>query len=161
MLEVLLRTLPDGPEKEAYLYSTCKILYVELELFTKGKANKYLVLLDEKEPPLFFLINSERYGLNNQCFLPLKKEDYPFLRKEISYLNYMKVVESFDFVSEDKYPTKQQLLDILSQAPERVKGVLNIKDAEELLEGIQNYSTDLEQQHKDRIIPALKSYTKK
>ncbi len=49
--------------REALYYGADRILYVALELEFEPRKNKFLVLLDDKEPPLFFLINSESRGL--------------------------------------------------------------------------------------------------
>lgn len=150
----LLAAMPDCPEKSAFQYSPCKILCVTLS-FKKPerRKNKFVVLMDEKEPPLFFIINTKEYG---DCCLGLRKEDYSFLDNPVSWLNYSQVSTSIDFV--DGLPTKASLLEQLDNDPGRIKGLLRIEDARAILEGIQKKKTNIERKDKNRIIPALENY---
>ena len=109
----LLSRLPDGAVKDAYLYSTCRILYIELSLSFEAKPKKkFLVLVDSEEPPLFFLINTEKRGIFNNKDIPLFKKDYPqVFTNEVSYLHYLSVANDFDFA--ELPPTKEDLLTIL------------------------------------------------
>jgi hypothetical protein len=152
----LFSLFPDSPEKQAYLYSPCKILYVTLSLSFETK-NKYIVLIDELDPPIFFLINSKKYGIFNKCCLEMRKERYDFLTNDVSYLNYMKIATTIDFI-DGRYPTRQSLIDALNDNPSRVKGVLRIDDAEEILDGIKSKATDIEGRDKKRIITSFEKY---
>ena len=80
-------------------YSAASILFIEipLEFPSNGlsKKRKFLVLADDKEPPLYFLINSasRRFGEAHQ--LKLYGKDYDFLTNEISYLDYEQEYQSY------------------------------------------------------------------
>ena len=159
----LLSRLPNGAVKDAYLYSTCKILYIELNLAFEGKPKKkFLVLADSEEPPLFFLINTERRGKFNDKDIPLFKKDYPeVFTNEVSYLHYLSVANDFDFVA-GLPPTKEELLTVLRKEPTRLKGKLRIEDAKAILEGIGNHPPDLalSVEQEERIVKALLEYVK-
>ncbi len=152
----LFDAMPDCPEKRACLYSQGKIICVTLSLDNVTK-DKYVVLIDEDDPPLFFIINSKKYGIFNTCCLELSNSNYPFFRNDVSYLNYMKVATTIDFVN-GKYPTKKQLIDELLLEPSRVKGPLRVEDAEIILCDIKNLTTDIEPKDKKRIISGLENY---
>jgi hypothetical protein len=159
----LIEMFPDGPEKEAYLYSSCKILYVELNLSFEGKPKKkFLVLIDAQEPPLFFLINSQKRGMFNQHDIPLYKADYPgVFTHEVSYLHYLSVANNFDF-ADSVLPTKEELLSELRQNTSCVKGLLRVEDAKAVLEGIDEHrlELDLNVEQEERIVQALGEYIK-
>jgi hypothetical protein len=159
----LFDAFPDGPEKDAYLYASCKILYVDLNLaFERKPKKKFLVLIDAKEPPLFFLINSERRGKFNPWDIPLYKSDYPgVFTNDVSYLHYLSVANDFDFA--DNTPlTKDDLLRVLKQDRSCVKGFLRVEDAKAVLEGIDEHSADLDLNviQKERIVEAFSEYIK-
>lgn len=145
--------------REALYYGAGRILYVTLELEFEPRKNKYLVLLDDKEPPLFFLINSESRGLNHQHEIEMCRSDYKFLTKEVSYLNYDQTFETFDSV-DHPMPTKKELLDILSKESGRYKGKLRKVDAEALLYGVENECTAIDERDRIRIIAGLKNFLK-
>lgn len=142
--------------KDEYYYQTGRIFCMELPLVFENSKNKFIVLLDDKEPPLFFLVNSKRRGLNRNHDVELHKEDYSFLTKKVSYLDYDSTFESYDDVM--TVPTRQQILDLLDSEPDRYKGILKEKDAEALLYGIENNNTAIEADDLDRIIAGLKSF---
>lgn len=145
--------------REALYYGADRILYVALELEFEPRKNKFLVLLDDKEPPLFFLINSELRGLNQKHEIEMSSSDYKFLTKGVSYLNYDQTFETFDKVNHPM-PTKQELLDILSKEPERYKGKLRREDAKSLLYGVENEYTAIDERDRIRIVAGLKDFLK-
>lgn len=145
--------------REALYYGAGRILYITLELDFEPKKNKFLVLLDDKEPPLFFLINSESRGLNQKHEIEMRRTDYKFLTKEVSYLNYDQTFETFDKVSHPM-PTRKDLLAILSKEPDRYKGKLRKADAEALLYGVENEYTAIDERERLRIVSGLKGFIK-
>lgn len=149
----LFDVFPEGEEEVAYQYSSGRILLVTLSLFQRTK-DKYVVIIDEQEPPLFFIISSVAYGAFNDRCLELRKTDYPFFTNDISYLNYKKVASTYDFIDE-RIPTKAQLIEQLRQDPSRIKGYLRKEDARTILIEIQDRPTDIERRDKRRIIKAF------
>lgn len=145
--------------RKAFYYGAGRILYITLELEFEPRKNKFLVLLDDKEPPLFFLINSESRGLNQKHEIEMRSTDYKFLTKEVSYLNYDQTFETFDMVNHPM-PTKKELLEILSKEPDRYKGKLRKVDAEALLYGVENEYTAINERDRIRIIAGLKNFLK-
>ena len=143
--------------RDALYYGAGRILYITLELEFEPRKNKFLVLLDDKEPPLFFLINSESRGLNQKHEIEMRRKDYKFLNNEVSYLNYDQTFETFDKVNHPM-PTKKELLDILSREPDRYKGKLRKEDAEALLYGVENEYTAIDERDRLRIIAGLKEF---
>ena len=151
-------------EKDEYYYQTGRIFCMELSLAfedrkNKGRKDKFIVLMDDKEPPLFFLINSRPRGLDRNHHVELHRENYSFLTKKTSYLDYDSTFESYDEV--ESVPTRQEILDSLNSEPDRYKGVLKEEDAEALLYGVENFETAIEPDDLDRIIAGLRLFLKK
>lgn len=144
---------------DEYYYQTGRIFCMELSLAFEGRKNKFIVLLDDKEPPLFFLINSQPRGLDRNHHVELHGENYSFLTKKISYLDYDSTFESYDDV--ESVPTRQEILDLINSEPDRYKGILKEEDAEALLYGVENSETAIEPVDLDRIIAGLRLFLKK
>lgn len=157
----LLDFFPEGPEKDLFLYSACKILYIELNLALEGKPkNKFVVLVDEEDPPLFFLINTKKRGIFNDNDIPLYKKDYPSVfTNEVSYLHYLSVAD--DFIN-GLPPTKEELLTILRNDFNCLKGALRIEDAQAILDGIKDHpnNLNLNAYQEERVIKSLTEYTR-
>ncbi len=143
---------------ERLYYKAGHILRIPILLETQGgKRNKFLVLLDDKEPPLFFLINSKSRGISQAHEIKLYPEDYPFLTKEISYLYYDTTYDTFDAVNYPA-PTKREIIELIKQDRNCHKGVLTKKDAQELLDAVRNEITDIAEKNIVRIIVGLQVY---
>ena len=87
----------------------------------------------------------------------MRRKDYKFLTKEVSYLHYEQTFETFDKVNHPM-PTKKELLDILSKEPDRYKGKLRKEDAEALLYGVDNECTAINERDRLRIVAGLKEF---
>ena len=84
------------PENERY--STGSILYLETRFSNGIVKNKYLVLIDDEEPPLFFFINTKPDRRKwNECIIELSPERYTFL-DHASYLDYFTEASALDYV---------------------------------------------------------------
>lgn len=143
---------------EKLYYKAGHILRIPILLETQGgKRNKFLVLLDDEEPPLFFLINSKSIGINQAHEIKLYPKDYPFLTKEVSYLYYDTTYDTFDAV---KYPapTKREIIELIKKDKNCHKGVLTRKDAQELLDAVRNEVTDITEKNILRITVGLRGY---
>ena len=160
---LILDIFPEGPEKDSFLYSTCKILHIELSLTFEGEPKKkFLVLIDAEEPPLFFLINTVKRGIFNNKDIPLYRSDYPAIfTNEVSYLHYLSVADDFNFIN-NLPPTKEELMAILRKDPTCLKGVLRIEDAQAVLDGIEDHPRDLNlnEEQERRIMKAFTEYIK-
>lgn len=152
-----LRSILPAELQEVFYYNSGRILYINLELEFEPRKNKFLVLLDDKEPPLFFLINSESRGIDQRHEIVLRAADYHFLTKKESYLNYDQTYDTYDKVTHPM-PTKQELLAILQQEPWRYKGELHIRDAKDLLYGVENEDTAIDERSRKRIVLGLENY---
>lgn len=139
-------------------YQTGRIFLIELSLAFESPKNKFIVLMDDKEPPLFFLINSKRRGLDRNHDIELHNTNYSFLSKPVSYLDFDATYESYDETA--PLPTRQQILDLLAKEPDRYMGILRKKDAEDLLYGLTNLDTAIETDDLNRIVAGLEEFIK-
>lgn len=143
---------------EQLFYKAGHILRIPILFETRnGKRNKFLVLLDDKEPPLFFLINSRSIGINQPHELKLSPSDYPFLTKDVSYLYYDTTYETFDAVN-FPIPTKQKILEYIRDDISCHKGFLTKNDAQALLDAVKYEDTDITLENIERIVAGLQSY---
>lgn len=142
--------------KRKFFYKAGNILCLFLCLDFEPPKDKFLVLLDDQDPPLFFLINSRSRGIAQAHELELRHEDYEFLSNDVSFLNYDQTFESFDFVS--SLPSKEEIVQALLRDPTRFKGTLRKKDAEDLLYGVEYEAVAIEGRDKARIVSGLKGF---
>ena len=102
--------------------------------FIQNPKDKFCVIVHidfEEDFLLLFLINSEipSFILKNEvmkrCQLEIKKEDYSFFSKPISYLNCAEVHDELDVA---------KLIDHLIDTPDDYKGMLLEKEIEEIVQ---------------------------
>lgn len=143
---------------EQLFYKAGHILRIPILFETQnGERNKFLVLLDDKEPPLFFLINSKSRGIKQAHEIKLYPKDYPFLTKEVSYLYYDTTYDTFDAVN-FPIPTKREIIEQIKNNKDCHKGVLTKKDAQELLDAVRDEITDITAENIIRITIGLQGY---
>ena len=142
-------------------YSPACILYLDLPLnFTsngRSTKRKFLVFADDKEPPLFFVINSKSRHFGRVHQLELHKHDYDFLTNEISYLDYEQEYQAFD-IDVSKMPTKADIIELLKNDRNTYKGHLTQKDAEALLFALENEELAISDENLERFIHGLKNF---
>lgn len=153
----LIELMPEECIDDTILYSTGRILCLDTNFSNGFSESKYIVLMDDKEPPLYFFINSmKERRLWDYCVLELNASDYKFL-KHTSYLHYHSEVSSLDYI-EDRLPTKEEIINVLRANPSRVKGYLKKEHAISMMNGIDDNPNDLTPIVKTRIRDALSIY---
>ncbi|MEG2183174.1 MAG: hypothetical protein RRY12_00630 [Cloacibacillus sp.] len=139
--------------------STGSILYLETHFSNGVIKNKYLALMDGKDPPIFFFINSKKERKKwNECEITLPSDVYSFLHHD-SYLDYHTEASSLDYV-DDCFPSMAEITVALANDKNRFKGRLRREEAIQILQGIDSNRNDLEPPVKHRIREALSEYIK-
>ncbi|HCS40560.1 MAG TPA: hypothetical protein DIW44_13375 [Anaerolineaceae bacterium] len=122
--------------------------------FTKPPKDKFCVIVHtdyEEGLLLFFLVNSEiaKFIQNEKrlliCQLPLTRKNYPFFRKETSYLNCAEIRDDLDV---------EKVITHLINVPQDYKGILLDKDIIEVIQMVNSADT-IGRYEKDLIINSL------